>query len=122
MPKPIYTAALTLLAACIAIGWQVGMAELKNVEFHSDLRDIAAEGGVNIGLNSPKTEDEIRAEIINTAAGYDLQVRPDQVKLERIMYGPHNIYVRYNLAVKYTVRLNLLFSSFNLYFAQTIAK
>lgn len=110
---------LLIFAAVAAVGWQIASAELGNIEFHDDLRDIASQNGVNIGLNAPKSDDQVRDDVVTAAAECGIHMQPDQVKLQRIT-SPY--YVRFNLAVSYTRRINLLLYSFNLHFNQTIAR
>ncbi|HTU36122.1 MAG TPA: hypothetical protein VMF66_20150 [Candidatus Acidoferrum sp.] len=110
---------LLIFAAVAAVGWQIASIELGNIEFHDDLRYIAAQTGMNIGLNTPKTDEQVREEVVRAAAEDGIHLQPDQVKLQRISV-PY--YVHFNLAVSYTRRLNLLVYSFNLRFNQTSAK
>jgi len=46
-----------LVLAPIA-GWQIPSCELANVELQSDLRDLTAQGGAQIGLDAPSVEEE----------------------------------------------------------------
>jgi hypothetical protein len=119
MSKRILALGLLILVLAVALGWQIASAELDSVEFHDDLRGIAAQNGVNIGLNSPKTDDQIRGDVIAAAAEHGIQLQPDQVDLQRIT-SPHH--TRFDLAVSYTTRVNLLFCSLNLHFDQTSAE
>jgi hypothetical protein len=115
----ILIAGLLILIATMLVGWQIASAEIDSIEFHSDLRDIAAQTGANIGLDSPKTDDQVRGEIVTAAAGCGIHLQPEKIKLQRITIG-HS--ATFDLAVDYTTRVNLLLYSFNLYFNQTSAK
>lgn len=115
---------LLLIIPAAAAGWQIGSAQLSNIEFHDDLRDIAAQNGANVGLNAPKTDDQVREDVVTSAAEYGIHLQPGQVKLQRItitgQYRP--TITRFDLAVSYTTRVNLLLGSFDLHFNQTSAK
>jgi hypothetical protein len=89
---------------------------------NEDLREIAPQKGVNIGLNPPRSGDQLRDEVIRTAAEHNVYLQPEQVKLARINYGERGMCLRFDLAVDYTVPVNLLFSWFNLRITQTSAK
>ena len=119
MRKRTLAIALVILTPIVAIGWQIASADINNAEFHGDLRYIATQTSVNIGLTSPKTDDQVREDIIAAAAEDGIHLEPDQIKLQRIRSG---LYIRFNLAVNYTIPVNLLVDSFNLHFVQTIAK
>jgi hypothetical protein len=123
MTKRGLAVGLLIFVPAIVAGWQIASAELSNVEFHDDLRYIAAQNGANIGLNSPKTDDQVRDDVISSAAEYGIRLQPDQITLQRIVLGEPsqpNI-TRFNLAVSYTTRVNLLLYSFDLHFNQTSA-
>jgi hypothetical protein len=108
----------------VAVGWQIASAELSNIVFHDDLRDIAAQNGANIGLTAPKTDEQVREEVVTSAAEHGIHLQPDQVKLQRVTIAhPYGLTItRFKLAVSYTTRVNLLVSSFDLHFDQTSAK
>jgi hypothetical protein len=76
--------ALLLLAAGAPVGWQVAMVEFDSFELHEDLRDVVAQEGVNIGLNPPKTDDQIRDEVVRAAAEHNIRVQPEEVRSQRI--------------------------------------
>jgi hypothetical protein len=105
--------------AAVIVGWQIASAEFNNIEFHDDLRDIAAQPGSNIGLNTPKTDDQVREQVVASAAEHGIYLQPEQVQLRRITNGYS---ARFDLAVDYTARVNLVLYSFNLHFNQTSAK
>lgn len=102
----------------VAVAWQVAFAEIGNIEFRDDLRDIASQNGVNIGLNPPKTDDQIRQDVVAAAADCGFHLQADEVRLERIADPFH---LHYNLDVSYARRMNLLVYSFDLHFKQAVA-
>jgi hypothetical protein len=118
MRKLILIVILALFVIAVAIGWQFGSAYLDNIELHDDVRDVAAQNGVNIGLYSPRTDDEVRQELIRTAAEHGLRLQPDQISLQKyVNAGAHRIW--YDVTVDYTVRVNLLVCSYTLHFVQS---
>lgn len=76
--------AALILFPVVAVGWQVGSAEVSNYEFHDDLGYIAAQSRVNIGLQSPETDDQVRNDVIASAAEDGIRLRPDQVQVKRV--------------------------------------
>ena len=118
MRRPILILGLAILAIAVWIGWQVASIKLNNIEFHDDLRDIALQRGANIGLVGPKTEDEIRGQVVRAAAEHGIDLQPDHVTLvQYIDLSKREIW--YDISVDYTVRLNLLVYSRNLHFMQS---
>jgi hypothetical protein len=116
MAKVTLIVGLAILAVAVAIGWQFASCELDNIELHDDLRDVAAQNGVNIGLNAPKTDEQIRNEVVSTAAEHGLHLQPDQVTLQKFASG---LTVRYHLTVDYDAQVNLLLHTFTLHFTQS---
>lgn len=116
--------AALILFPVVAVGWQVGSAEVSNYEFHDDLGYIAAQSRVNIGLQSPETDDQVRNDVIASAAEDGIRLRPDQVQVKRVTITfPRNPpLTHYDVAVSYAMPVNLLLYSFHLHFHQAIAK
>jgi len=104
---------LAVLALAINAGWQIGACEVTNLELREDLRDIAAQTGSRIGLNSFSTDEELRAAVIRAAKEYDLQIEPEQVTVQSTGAGAK--VVTY-LAVDYKARVKLIGFSFTLHF------
>ena len=48
---------LAVVALSIIVGWQIASCELANLELQEDLRDLAAQTGAYIGLNSFNTDE-----------------------------------------------------------------
>jgi hypothetical protein len=122
----LFLLALLILIPSAVIAWQVGNAQLDNIELHDDLRDIAAQNGVNIGLNSPKNDDQMRKEVIDTAAEHGLRLQPHEITLQQhtspSVNDPAAGRIWYDIKVDYTVPINLSIYSFNLHFVQTSSK
>ena len=100
-------------------GLEIGLCKLANVALQSDLRDLAAEAGVRIGLNEQSTDEELRQTVIRKAQAYDIQLDPRQVTVIRTGTGlSSTVY----LAVDYKVRVNLLWCSFALHYTPSSKK
>ena len=109
---------LVIFAIVGAVGWQIGGAYLANVELHVDVRDVASQNSVNIGLNPPRSEKEIRLELIRAAADHGLLIGMDQIALKKyINESTHRVW--YDVTVDYTVPVNLLVYCYNLHFVQS---
>jgi len=107
------------LALAVFSGWQIGSCELANFELHDDLRDLAAQGGAQIGLSAPNTEDELRNAVIQEAKGHGIYLEPEQVTVRRAgtAYAP-----TYYLAADYEARVKLPGYSLTVHFHPTSAK
>lgn len=111
---------LAVLALVLSVGWQTASCELANVEFHADLKDIAAQGGAHIGLGSFHSDDELRDSVIRVAKKYDIQLDPAQIKVERAGTVPDQ---KVYLTADYDSPVKLLgLFSFNLHFHPSSAK
>ncbi len=110
---------LTVLGLALFAGWQIASYELANLEFQSDLRDVAAEIAARIGLSSPTTDKDLRNLVIHKAERYEIQLQPDQVTVQRTNTGDTSTVY---LAVDYKVRVNLLVYSLTLHFTPSSTK
>jgi hypothetical protein len=110
---------LAVLALAVISGWQIASCELANLEFHEELRDLAAQGGARIGLGSFRTDDELRDAVIREAKKHDIQLEPEQVKVERTG-TPRD--PKISLKADYEVRVRLPAGSFTLHFHQSSVK
>ena len=72
-----------VLAVALIAGWRIASCELANIEFRGELRDLAAQTGAKIGLNSFSTDEELRDAVIREAKKYEIQLEPEQVTVER---------------------------------------
>jgi hypothetical protein len=103
---------VAVLAAGV-VGWQVAASEIANAQLREDLRDVAAQNGAKIGLNSPKTDDEIRAEAIRAAQAYKIDLQPEQVMVQRTGTEQHPVF---DVRVEYTRNIGLPGLAFGLHF------
>ena len=119
MGKPKIILGLAVLGLAVIAGWRITSCELANLELQSDLRDFAAQVGARIGLDAPRTDEDLRAAVIRKAKEYEIQLEPEQVTVQRT--GTGNASVVY-LAVDYKVRVNLFGYSFTLHFTPSSMK
>jgi hypothetical protein len=117
--KILLVVALAGLALAIAFAWQIGTCQLNSIEFHDDLRDIAAQLGPSTALYQLKSDEEIRAEVIRAAAEHDIHLKPEQVTLARS--GKPEA-PQFEISADYNVHVNLFVYSFNIHYIQTSAK
>lgn len=119
MKKRARVIGVLIFIIVVAAGWQIASAEISSIEFRDDLRYIAAQNAANIGVATPKTDDQVREDVVASAAEYGIQLQPDQIQLQRITIAHYlSNTTRFNLAVSYTRRVNLLLYSFDLHFNQ----
>lgn len=110
---------LAVLALAVVAGWQIASCEVANMELHEDLRDLAAQTGAYIGLNSFNTDEDFRNAVIRAAKRYEIQLEPGQVTVQRT--GTAQAPIIY-LAADYNVRVKLAGFSFTLHFRPSSAK
>jgi hypothetical protein len=110
---------LAVLAVAIIAGWQIGSCEVANLALREDLRDIAAQTGAHIGLNSFNTDEDFRNAVIREAQMHGIQLGPEQVTVERT--GTVQAPIIY-LAADYKVPVKLPGFSFTLHFHPSTAK
>jgi hypothetical protein len=110
---------LAVLGLALIAGWQIAWWELANLEFQSDLRDIAAEIAARIGLSAPTMDEDLRNLVIHKAERYEIQLQPDQITVQHIGAGDASTVY---LAVDYKVRVNLLVYSLTLHFTPSSTK
>jgi hypothetical protein len=104
---------LAAIALIIIAGWQIVACEVANYELREDLRDIAAQNGIRIGLNGPQTDDDIRGFVIGRAKEHTIQLEPAQVKVQRTGTAQAQ---GLNLAVDYDQPIKLPGFSFTMHF------
>ncbi len=104
---------LAVLAFAILGGWRVGSTEVANMEFQEDLHDLASQHSFRFGNTPPKSEDELREDVIRKAREYDINLTPEQVTVRT---SPTF------LAADYSVPVNLPRVSFTLHFTPSSDK
>ena len=116
-PKLILGSAVSVLV--VAVGWSFASCELSYFELRADLRDIASQNAVRIGLAPASTDEEIRATVVRAARKYEIQLEPQQVKLQHS--GTAEDPTLY-LAADYDIRVELPLYSFTLHFTPSSAR
>ncbi|HZC24687.1 MAG TPA: hypothetical protein VE866_15205 [Candidatus Binatia bacterium] len=114
----ILLAAVVLFLA-IALGWSVCAAEIANVNLQEEMRDLAAQGGAQIGLVAPSTDDDVRNTVASKAQAHGIALKPEQVTVNRTVSGEKS---QLHIAAHYTVSVNCWLFSLNLHFAPSSDK
>ena len=110
---------LAILVLAVVVGWPFASCELSYFELRADLRDIASQNSVRIGLSPESTDDEIRATVVRAARKYEIQLGPEQVTLQHTgTVGESTLY----LAADYDVHVRLPGYSFTLHFTPSSAR
>ena len=109
-------AGLLVLAAAVYSGWQVGACEIANIQLQDDLQDLSAQVGTKIGLSPVRSDAELRAMVVRRAEDYDIELKPEQVSVQRTGSGDREVI---HLAVDYRARVHFLTYSFTLHFTPT---
>ena len=125
MKNPKLIVGLVLIALIVVVGWQIGSCVIANVEFHEDLRDMAAEGGPKIGFGNFSSDQELRDAVIRVAQKYDIELKPEQVTVRRTE-TPADVnkptFPVIYLAADYQAPVKLPGFSFRLHFNPTSAR
>ena len=88
----------------IKLIWQIGSCEPASFELRDDMKDLASQLGVRIGLSSSNTDDQFRTAVVAKARRYNIELTPDQVTVEHTGSGiKGSIYLR----ADYTVPIHL---------------
>ena len=74
---------LLLFALVMSTAWQLASCEFANYEFRDDLKDIAAMGGLRVGLLAQSSDNDLRDAVIRRAAGHEIQLGPNQILVQR---------------------------------------
>lgn len=104
---------IAALVWIFSLGWQIGAAELANVELQDDMKDAASQVGARIGFSSPMSDEGFRDTVIRKAQKYGIELVPDQVMVERTVSGDRTAMF---LAADYRVPVHVLGFSRTLHF------
>jgi len=110
---------LAALLLVVAICWQIVSAEISNAELQGDMRDIAAQVGSRIGLESPNTDEQLRTAVLHKAEEHGISLTPEQVTVRQTGEGKSVVVF---LSADYRSRVNLLVHSFTLHFTPSSNK
>src|ERR1700675_261122 len=101
-----------LLFAAIVI-WQVSLVYVANFQLRSDLNAMAVQQKSRIGWKAFDSEADLRAGVITNARERGIQLKPEQVSVERIAtWNAMSV----SLTVDYDATVNLLMYSYTLHF------
>lgn len=78
---------VVVLFSLIGLGWAVGSAEIANVNLQEEMRDLAAQGGAQIGLVELSTDDAVRTTVASKAHEHGIALKPEQVTVSRTVSG-----------------------------------
>jgi hypothetical protein len=104
---------IAVLLAVLSVVWQIGAAEVHNIELQDDLKDLTAQLGTKTGLKAPPTDEELRAFVTGKADHYGIELTPQQVTVRR--WGNPE-FPSFDLSADYTVSVNLLVYKYSLHF------
>lgn len=107
------------LLVAIALTWAVSAAEVANVSLQEDMRDLAAQGGAQIGLVEPRTDGDMSKIVASRAQEHGIPLKPDQVTVLRTGSGEKS---ELHIAAHYTISVNCWLFSLNLHFAPSSDK
>jgi hypothetical protein len=113
------TLSLAVLVLIISAAWQIGSWEVANMNLQEEIRDMASQAGTHLGIVVPKSDDDVREEVVRKAKDHGIDLQPDQVTVRRINPGEKSIL---HVTADYTVPVNLAFFSFNLHFTPSSEK
>ena len=95
---------MAALVWVFSLGWQIGAAELANVELQGDLKDVASQLGAWIGFSAPMSDEGFRDTVVRKAQKDGIELSPDQVTVVRTTSGDK---VSIYLAVDYRVPIHV---------------
>jgi|SRR5215469_725627 len=106
---------LAVLTLIVAAAWQIGGAEIANLNFREDIRDVAAQAGTHIGYLSPMSEDQVTQLVIQKAGDRGITLAAEQITVKRVPAQRPEQSTWY-LAADYSVPVNLGFTTIRLHF------
>jgi hypothetical protein len=110
---------LAVLAPVVTAGWQIGSWEVANMNLQEDIRDMASQAGTHLGIVVPKSDEDVRGDVVRKAKELGIELRSDQVTVRRTNPGEKSILY---VAADYTVPVNMVLFSFNLHFTPSSDK
>lgn len=78
MRKIALVLGLAALALAAIAGWQISSFYLANIELRGDMKDLAAQGGAQIGLTSPSSDEELVNAVVGKAKILGFSSRPNR--------------------------------------------
>ena len=111
------TIKVTLILAVLALvafaAWQIGAAEIANLNLQEDIRNLAAQAGTHVGFVAPRSEEQETQAVIQKAGEHGIKLAPQQITVQRTHNGELSTWY---LKADYTVPINLVIVSFQLHF------
>lgn len=111
------TIKVTLMLAVLAFvafgAWQIGAAEVANLNFQEDIRNLAAQAGTHVGFVAPRSEEQETQAVIQKAGDHGIQLAPEQVTVQSAHNGEQSTWY---LKADYSVPIDLGITSFRLHF------
>lgn len=104
---------LAVLALMVFAAWQIGGAEIANLNLREDIRDISAQAGTHIGFQTPMSEEKVTQLVIEEANDHGIVLVPEQITVKQTRKGDLSTWY---LAADYTVPINLGFTTLRLHF------
>jgi hypothetical protein len=114
MHKGKIVSGLAVLVLVVVTVWQVTAAYIANAELQEDMRDLAAQVGMRIGLDAPASQEQLRQQVLRRAESYDIELKPEEVTVQILGAGKDESIL---LTADYTARIRVLFFSFGKHFS-----
>jgi hypothetical protein len=110
---------LVVLILAVTMAWQIGSAEIANMNLREDMHDLASQAGTHVGFVTPSSDEEVSNSVIRRAKEHGIELQPSEVTVRRINPGEHStLYI----AADYKVATHVLALSFNLHFTPSSDK
>ncbi len=78
---------IAVLLLAVNVGWQFSSAEIANAELQDDMRDLASQASVHIGLADIPTDEQLRDAILHKADKYNIPLNAEQITVEHTGSG-----------------------------------
>ena len=102
-----------LLVPLASTIWQIAGCEIAHYQLQDELHDVAAMTASRIGLDHPKSDDDLCDAVIHRAQAHHIELSPEQIRIDRS--GPGS-YAAVSIEVKYDRRIVLPGISFPIHF------
>lgn len=111
--------AVFLVALIASTLWQIAGCEIAYYTFRDELDDVAAMPSSRIGLDHPKSDDDVRDAVFHRAQAHHISLTAEQIRVDRAGSG---LNTAISLEVKYEERILLPGFSFPMRFAAKSGK
>lgn len=110
---------LAMVILAMVAGWQIGAAEIANMNLQEDMRDMASQAGTHVGVVAPSTDEETARTVVRKASEHGIELSPDQVTVRSATSGEMSTWY---LAADYTAPIHLGIVTLRLHFTPSSAK